>query len=380
MTTSALRRRIPSWAVPTLRRARDGALAVLWRIRKVRNRFFKPTVGLVGFFGWGNYGDELFLDVWKQELSGHFKLKVLPDLQSEPYFSRGLKRALRGVDVVLIGGGDLVIPWRISPVYWRKQYLTKPVFVAGVGVPTWGQPKPEVISWFREYFNHPNMRYVHARDPESVAWIEQNLQPAAGVIEAPDLVCALDLPHADRLQPPLFGYVTRYRPPTATRPAPGEEEDIEYDHLRRATELMQSKGYKIRRIILGTGKVGDADYKDAQRMQIPGEEVVYSQDCADLSKAIGECSVFASMKFHGTVVATMYGVPSVVMMPTAKSRNFMRRIGREDLLSHYDKDALLDNLARDPEPISAESVAMLRERAREQILRLRTAMKHAATH
>ena len=28
----------------------------------------RPTVGLVGYFGWGNYGDELFVQVWQQVL------------------------------------------------------------------------------------------------------------------------------------------------------------------------------------------------------------------------------------------------------------------------------------------------------------------------
>ena len=36
----------------------------------------KPTIGLVGFFGWGNYGDELFVDVWKQVLGKDFNIKI----------------------------------------------------------------------------------------------------------------------------------------------------------------------------------------------------------------------------------------------------------------------------------------------------------------
>jgi hypothetical protein len=50
---------------------------------------------------------------------------------------------------------------------------------------------------------------------------------------------------------------------------------------------------------------------------------------------------------------TMYGVPSIVMIATSKNRNFMRRIGREDLLSSFDSEALIDKFLCKPEPIQA---------------------------
>lgn len=70
------------------------------------------------------------------------------------------------------------------------------------------------------------------------------------------------------------------------------------------------------------------------------------------------------MKFHGTVVATMYGVPSTVLIPTNKNRNFMNRIGRGDLLSRYDDPTLCERFKTPPAPIAADSVSMLREQAK----------------
>ena len=59
----------------------------------------------------------------------------------------------------------------------------------------------------------------------------------------------------------------------------------------------------------------------------------------------------ASMKFHGFVVATMYGVPCFVLMPTAKNRYLADMIGRRDLLSHYGDKDLPDRLAAGLAPI-----------------------------
>ena len=44
----------------------------------------KPVVGLAGFFGYGNYGDELFVSVYKQFLQDDFDLRFLSDQLTKP--------------------------------------------------------------------------------------------------------------------------------------------------------------------------------------------------------------------------------------------------------------------------------------------------------
>jgi len=338
-------------------------------VKLSRWRRKKPVIGLVGFFGWGNYGDELFVDVWRQFLEPHFEVRVLPDMQAKPYYSRGIARAVAKVDAIVIGGGDLVVPWSFSDLYWHKHYLTKPVFIGGVGVPRWGNNVEWIVRGMREFFQHPSVKYIYARDPQSRAWIEQQLQPTATLTDAPDLVCALDLPAAVKPVQPVFGYTTRYLDPERY-----PDRDADYEHIHIAARRMQELGYKVRHVILGVDAVGLRDREDAKRMLLPDEELVYSQDISVLSRAIGECTVFASMKFHGTVVATMYAVPSVVIMPTTKSRNFLIRIDREDLMSHYSSAQMPHIVAALPAPIAPESVEMLRQQSTAELLRIRDAI------
>jgi hypothetical protein len=85
--------------------------------------------------------------------------------------------------------------------------------------------------------------------------------------------------------------------------------------------------------------------------------------------------MLVSHKFHGTVVAVSYGIPSVSMSTTDKNRNLLRRLGRPDLVCSFDDPSLPDRLARPPAPIdlrvrdamAIEATASL-ERLREQIL------------
>jgi hypothetical protein len=55
-----------------------------YRSYKTISRGNEMKVGLVGFFGFGNFGDELFLDVWKKFFDG---ASVAYDLPEKSYLS-----------------------------------------------------------------------------------------------------------------------------------------------------------------------------------------------------------------------------------------------------------------------------------------------------
>lgn len=315
-------------------------------------------IGLIGFFGWGNYGDELFLRLWQQELSRVGKPEVVHQILKSPYFVEPASTVAKRFDAFVIGGGDLVIPWNVSKLYWRREWLTKPVYIAGVGVPTWGEPNDAVIEHMRQFFRHPNIRYISARDPESAAWITEHLSPNVEVQWAPDLVFALDLPPVRKSDgAPILTVVTRRRR--------GGKDD--YTQVLRLCDRARDEGYRIRHLVLGTDATGQADLEAAHELEIPDKELVHSEDLDDLSRAIGESTALVSMKFHGTVVATAYGVPSIVLSPTDKSRNLYRMIGQERLLSHLNHETVVNKLDEVATPIPDETRADLTKRARAMI-------------
>ncbi len=318
-------------------------------------------IGLVGFFGWGNFGDELFVETYRRYLSQEFEVSVIHDLLQKPYFSRPLNEVVERYDAFVIGGGDLVIPWQLSELYWRKEYLAKPVILNSVGVPRWGGYNRDVTLKMREFVSHENVAYISARDPESADWITTHLKPACEVYEAPDMVCALDLPPAIKCSEATLGLVTRAR----------RGGDDDYRYVEMLCQKAADRGYMIRQIILGSGATGQKDLAAANQFEFPGKETFFDEDPLQQCRAIGECHVLASMKFHGSVVATMYGIPSIVLSPTDKSRNFMRRIEREDLLSNLKDESIADHfspfMARIPRIIKSD----LASRARESLDRLR---------
>ena len=310
-----------------------------------RRRRAPPSVGLVGFYGPGNYGDELFLEVFRQHLASDVDLGVVFDSPTRPYFRRPVRDVVRDRDAIVIGGGDLLISWSLSDRYWLTDYLRRPVHIVGVGVPTWRPAKANVVAYLRRFVHHGNVRSITVRDEESAAWIREHLRPRVPVETTADLVFALNLPAVEPPSgPPILGINVRWR-----------EGNDDYSAVRALAARGRELGYRLRTIVLSTGNVRTRDERAFDELAIDGPDVerVASDDLMTLTRAIGECTMLASHKFHGTVVATAYGIPAISMSTTDKNRNLMRWLGRPELVCGFDDPTLPDRLVRDPAPPDA---------------------------
>lgn len=310
-------------------------------------------LGLVGFFGWGNYGDELFLEQWKTSLGRHHDVAVVHDQLTAPYFSRRATDIAEEFDALVIGGGDLVIPNKISPLYWNRAWLQRPVYISGVGVPTWVKYKaPDVIERLRTFFQHSNVRYISARDEESAQWIRHVLQPRISVRVHADLAFNLTMPPAHRYDKPTVGINLRTH-----------RADSDPTQLLRVCETMQERGYDVVNLVLGTGRTRAADIEVARKFPFKDQIILESEDTDQLSSWIGGLEFLLSNKFHGTVAATMYGVSSVVLSATTKSRNLYSRLDRRHLLSSNEDPHLLSKAELAQVPVSDMAVRILEAEA-----------------
>src|SRR6476646_7748875 len=140
---------------------------------------------------------------------------------------------------------------------------------------------PHVVKRLSAFFGDRHVRFIGARDPESTAWIDANLQPRNDVATSPDLVCGLTLPAAEKPPGrPLLGVAVRSR---------SEPDDLSHvvRLCARATEL----GFRVRRIVLATGRVRTQDLEATARLGLDDTELVSTDDLDAISRAIGECTV-----------------------------------------------------------------------------------------
>ena len=178
------------------------------------------------------------------------------------------------------------------------------------------------------------------------------------------------LPHVERpADPPIFGIAVRKRAGTD-----------DFTQVRKLAARAQELGYRVRRIVLATGRTRAADMEATRQLGLDDTDLIASDDLDTISRAIGECTAMASMKFHGVVVAAMYGIPAIVMMPTHKNRWLMDAIGRPDLLSQYGDPTLADRVTRDPVPIPEALRAQLRDGAEAHLRDLKARIIETAAH
>jgi len=324
----------------------------------------RARIGLVGYYGYGNYGDELFKVVF-DKIFHDCDLIAMQDNQARPYYNESIEEKISSMDCLLIGGGDLVIGSYWTDQYFEDQFLAKPIYIHGVGVPTWSGEDSKVVQRLAKFFRHPSVRYINVRDHESRVWIEQKLNPVVPVDVSCDIVCALDLPAPpERQGKPVFGLITR-------KQMPGE---IHWKNVWSLCDRARALGYEIKNIILGTGADRSADIAGLAEFPYEHMRTVESDSLPVLTREIGSCDVIASMKFHGCVVSTLYGVPAIGMITTDKFRNLYNRIERPDLIAHHTHTNLPDRLAPFMARIPKLTRSHLRENAVRGLNRLRRRM------
>ncbi len=324
----------------------------------------KRRLGLVGYYGRGNYGDELFRDVLALQLPD-FHLEVLDvvRLSSDADY---LSHFQTEIDAVLIGGGDLVIPYAWAAWYFADSLLTKPLFISGVGVPTWGGVDAAVVDRLRGFFRQPAIRFIGVRDIESRDWIEQNLAPHVPVQYFPDMVCALPLPEAAKPAQPILTLITRHQ----------KRGEIQWRNILALCEKAHLLGYRVRNLILGFGAIGEDDMAILAAEVPDGPwEILRRPDSQALTAAIAQSTVVASMKFHGCIVAAMYGIPAIGLITTDKFGNFFRAIERPELIAHHSYPDLAERLPKTPVPIPRATVDRLRSRAEHGLQALRDSLR-----
>lgn len=317
----------------------------------------KKKIALVGFFGWGNFGDELFIKAHQQHLGQEYDLVVANDLTKAPYFSRPVNSIVSDVDAVLIGGGDLLNPVRVSPLYWNRAYLKKPTYIFGLGVPRQVSVKPNVLKHYENFLKHENCKLIVARDVESYNWLKDNYDLGDKLTWYPDAVCSLNLPTPVKASQKTLGVVMREH----------HSLDENMEPLFELIDRGRSLGYKIKHIVLANLELGKGDYERALKIrgEHTDEELVYTEDLDEMCEAISSCDMLATIKFHGMVVATMYGIPAIAMSVTPKNKNFLKMINIDGMCHSYRSPGLADKLPEIPEPIDPETISWLRSESTE---------------
>lgn len=181
-------------------------------------------IAVCGYYGMGNFGDDLFLRTLQQIFHGH---TVFP--------WNGYMNPAE-VDRVIVGGGDLITPYSFNSYYFPKDLIHHPLWVYGVGIvdqypeETW--PK-EQVERHREYIG--NAQRAVFRDKRSADIADK----------------AKFHPHVEHAQDIAFAYEQQHYPlrPYSNRPTIGicvfSYPSFPFENMVRLSMHLLSQGYHL---------------------------------------------------------------------------------------------------------------------------------------
>ncbi|MGE4054111.1 MAG: polysaccharide pyruvyl transferase family protein [Vicinamibacterales bacterium] len=265
-------------------------------------------VGVVGYYGYGNLGDEWFLRTWREVLGDHAEVQALHPTDDVSLY-----------DALVIGGGDL-LTGAVNNHYWRPEMLTRPLWIYGVGA---AHSLAREAETYRRFCTAA--RSVTVRDERSRAALEAI--GVQGVRVRPDIAWAGRLPSCQsRL---------RYDLGISVRPARHYDRDATVQFLReRALEGMSVLAIPLQAVAPAVTNDHDlhVELRDAVRSSLPDRPLSvrrafrrwrgeYSDAICDVVApdadlehrlaAIRACDAYLTMRFHGWIAGLRQAVRSV---------------------------------------------------------------------
>jgi polysaccharide pyruvyl transferase WcaK-like protein len=328
----------------------------------------KKSICFSGYYGPGNYGDELMRLTLAESMPEFTTFNFRTDIHTSDLKS-GISSGFEDSQAVIVGGGDLIHPSVRLPRFWDRRLLEKPVFVYGVGVPRQAGESDEAIAFYKDFLSHDSVKMIVARDPQSADWIRQKLSLQKPVEYFPDIVWARN-DNRPMVKSKQFALITR---PMG--------QSLAYGNIVKLCAMAKQRGYHIRHIVLGVGNIAQTDLAEAVMLPFSSRDIVIRPTVLDLINEMSQASVIASMKFHGCVSAFMMGIPVLSLLKHSKFSNLFENFAVADHLSSYDDVALMEKAERVFDESAKvdggfnANLADVQQRSREGIMKLVSAIR-----
>lgn len=329
------------------------------------------NVGLIGFFGWGNFGDELFFQEWTKVL-GHGNCFRANDLLKKPYFTSTAAAVAAKSSALIIGGGDLIRIEAISSLYWNRAWLARPIAISGIGVAEEsGFHRPDVVPRLREFFHKANILSLSARDVRSKNWIESTLDPAIPVRLVPDIAFGVDF-HGDN----RCSRDGRRSTPTIGLALGKFVSDREVELIGALVAAHTNRSIRLRVLVLAAGVQLADELALLRALQLENRAEVFAT-VDEMIDAIGGLDLLYSAKFHGLIVAAGHGIPSYSLRTTSKAVSLAESCQLVGLLEERTW-RLRDALQRIGEAVVTDEIAAWGQSARTEVRHVAAAVEEAS--
>lgn len=293
------------------------------------------NICVCGYYGMGNFGDELFLRTYQQRFSRHHVFSWEPFLDTDR------------IDAVIIGGGDLITPYWFNEHYFPSSLQHLPTWIYSVGIAdyypmeTW--PKRE-LQKYRERTQKAVRLVVRDENSASLAR-KTKLHPNVEI--APDAA---------------FSYEVAPIPIRAISPRPcigiciHSYEHFAYELMSDVLADLSQLGYDLLFIpVLNRAVNPYTDLPACRRLlKMVRDKCPYAMlsilDMANLNQIcnwLKKIDYLISFKLHPSLMAVRQGTPVLCINDHSKVKSFMSMFGLDQFVINekITKDVLKNKLA-----------------------------------
>ena len=308
----------PQTAVGAGGRPEEGLPPPAAPLRAVRARQEKVNIGLRGYFGHGNFGDEVFCDTWKQLF---FDQNVLIDRYN---FSLPRK--------TIIGGGDILFLDGRPCSNFNASLLHNDFYVYGVGIPL----APAVTSdgdgppRFRDEAMRMaellgKAKAIACRDARSVE-ILRSLGVASTLV--PDLAFSYRCPIPE---------ITKFQPGKVCGLVVFSYEVFEIGKAIALAQALLDLDFSITVIPVVDGRNAFTDTHVCRKIaaELPAGKVYLCDPNMPIEhkwSVIRGLDMLVSLKMHPGLAALREGVPTIAISDQAKVRELFKLYGLEEFV------------------------------------------------
>lgn len=281
-------------------------------------------IAVCGYYGMGNFGDDLFLRTLQKRFAGHVVYPWLSHMDPD------------NTDAVIIGGGDLITPYSFNPYYFPAALRNHPTWVYGISIvdaypeDTWPE---EQVNQYRERIRRAKKAVF--RDAHSLA-----IASRAGFHQyptmAPDIALGYDEPRfpVKRLsgRPTIGIVVFAYS-------------SFPFEAMLRLFLRLSRQGFHLVLIPVinhPTNAFSDFDMCTRLYQEIKARDPRASVKSLPLLmeldvtySIIQSMDMLISYKLHPSLVALRAGKPVFAFSTMSKVRSLLRQFGMEEYVCSY---------------------------------------------
>ncbi|WP_374015697.1 polysaccharide pyruvyl transferase family protein [Paenibacillus thiaminolyticus] len=281
-------------------------------------------IAVCGYYGMGNFGDDVCLRTLQKRLDGHAVYPWLPQMSPDD------------TDAVIIGGGDLITLYSFNPYYFPAALRNHPTWVYSVGIvdaypeETWPEDQ---VNRYRERIRRAQKAIF--RDAHSLA-----IASRAGFHPYPTM--APDI---------AFGYQAPRFPVKrlSDRPTIGiivfAYSSFPFEAMLRLFLRLSSQGYHLALIpVINHPTNGFSDFGmcnrlyQAMKARDPRSSVESLPLLMELDvtySIIQSMDMLISYKLHPSLAALRAGKPVFAFSTMSKVRSLLRQFGMEEYVCSY---------------------------------------------